>query len=151
MLHVCRGHDKDTTMATNAFIGSPKKPTAAELSAELGEKQALWDELLEGLASIGADGDEWSSFSRKAGWSLKVLQKQRVIVYLSPLHGGLRVSFALGDRAIAVVRKTKFPVKIVKIVEEAKRYAEGTAVRVEVTSRSDITAVLKLATIKMEN
>jgi hypothetical protein len=138
-------------MATNAFIGNPKKPTAAELSAELGDKQALWDDLSQGLADMGADGHEWSSYSRKAGWSLKVLQKQRVIVYLSPLHNGMRASFALGDRAMEVVRRTKFPAKIVKIVEEARRYAEGTAVRVEVTSRSDVATVLKLATIKMEN
>ena len=133
-------------MATNAFIGKQKKPTA-----ELGEKQALWDDLLQGLAELGADGHEWSSYSRKAGWSLKVLHKQRVIVYLTPLHDGMRASFALGDRAIEIVRKTKFPSKVLKIVNEAKRYVEGTAVRVEVTSSFDVEAVVKLAAIKMAN
>jgi hypothetical protein len=113
-------------MATDLFIG---KPRAAELSAELGQKQALWYE--PGTGRTGRGSDEWNSYSPKAGWSLKVLHKQSVIVYLTPLRGGMRASFALGDRAIGVVRKTKLPAKILKIVDEAKRYAERTAVRVE--------------------
>jgi hypothetical protein len=62
-----------------------------------------------------------------------------------------KTSFALSDRAIEVVRKTKFSSKILKIVNEAKRYVEGTAVRVEVTSSSDVEAVVKFAAIKMAN
>jgi len=138
-------------MATNAFIGKITKPSESELKAELGAARADWDRLLDGLATLGADTREWSSYSRKAGWSLKVLQKKRVIVYLSPLHGGFRASFALGDRAVEVIRKAKLPPKILGIVQEARRYVEGTAVRIEVTSRSDVDSVLKIASIKIAN
>jgi hypothetical protein len=138
-------------MGTNAFIGKPERPTAAELGKELGKKQALWDDLIEGLSELGADGQQWSSYSRKAGWALKILHRRRVIVYLSPLHEGLRVSFALGDRAVEAVRQSKLPTKILKIVDEARRYAEGTAVRINVNSASDVAAVMKLAAIKLEN
>jgi hypothetical protein len=61
------------------------------------------------------------------------------------------VSFALGDKAVAAAKKSKLPSNILKIIAEAKRYAEGTAVRVEVHGEGDIESVKTLARIKMEN
>ena len=138
-------------MGMNAFAGNAIQPSDADLSAELGAKLALWDELLEKLRALGIEGREWSSYSRKSGWALKVLRKKRVIVYLNPTHGGFRVSFALGDRAVEQAIATKFPEKVLKLIREARRYAEGTAVRLEVKSHADLATILKLATIKMEN
>ncbi len=136
-------------MATNAFIGHVTKPTLAELTAELGAKQPLWDDLLAELERLGVADQEWSSYSPQAGWAVKVLRKGRVIVYLSPQHGGFLASFALGEKAVASAKNSKFPPKILKIISEAKKYAEGTAVRVQVASRSDVAAVAKLAAIKL--
>ncbi len=136
-------------MTTNAFIGHATKPNESELAAELGAKKPLWDELLAELERLGVSDHEWNSYSPKAGWALKVLRNGRVIVYLSPLHGGFMASFALGDKAVASAKKSRLPPKILKIISEAKRYAEGTAVRVEVGSRADISAIAKLAAIKL--
>ena len=68
-------------MTPNAFIGRTKPPTDEELSAELGVVRALWDEL---LADLALPVQEWNSYSPKAGWSLKLKQGKRTIVYLSP-------------------------------------------------------------------
>jgi uncharacterized protein DUF3788 len=83
--------------ATNAFIGSPKRPTESELSAALGAGKALWDELVDGLARETKLTREWNSYSKKAGWSLRLKRGDRNIVYLSPFRGCFRASFALGD------------------------------------------------------
>jgi hypothetical protein len=40
---------------------------------------------------------------------------------------------------------------VLEIIANAKRYAEGTAVRVDVKSAEDVDAVIKLAKIKAEN
>jgi hypothetical protein len=138
-------------MAANAFAGSDTQPSDGDLSSALGSKRALWDELLEKLSALGIDGREWSSYSRKSGWALKVLRKQRVIVYLNPMHGGFRASFALGDRAVEQALASKFPLRVLKVIREARRYAEGTAVRLEVNSHADVAIIVKLAMIKMEN
>jgi hypothetical protein len=84
----------------NAFIGKPKRPTEAELSAELGASKALWDELVADLAAEHKLTQEWNSYSKKAGWSLRLKLRDRNIVYLSPLRGSFRASFALGDKAV---------------------------------------------------
>ena len=138
-------------MATNAFIGRANKPSAAEVNAELGAKKPLWDELLDELERLGVMDQEWSSYSTKAGWSLKVSRQGRVIVYLSPIQGGFRVAFALGDRAVTAARSGKLPPKILKVIADSKRYAEGTAVRFEVRSRAEVVAAANLAAIKLAN
>ncbi|MBZ5706923.1 MAG: DUF3788 domain-containing protein [Acidobacteriia bacterium] len=143
---------EELVMLANAFVDKPKKPTDAELTAALGPAKALWDQLLAGLAERCNAGDrEWSSYSRKAGWSLRVKHKQRVILYLSPCRGCFRASFALGDKAVQAARQSGLPASVVKIIDQAKRYAEGTAVRIEVKAAKDIAVVERLAAVKLEN
>ena len=77
--------------------------------------------------------------------------KQRVIVYLSPCRGCFRASFALGDKAVRAARQSGLPAGAVKIIDQAKRYAEGTAVRIEVKAAEDLAVVEKLAAIKLAN
>jgi hypothetical protein len=138
-------------MLLNAFIGKAKKPTDGELAAELGPARALWDQLVAGLANDGVDIQEWNSYSRKAGWSLRLKHKDRNIVYLSPSRGCFMASFALGDKAMKAARQTGLPQKVIKIIDQAKRYAEGMAIRIDVKGPEDVAVVKKLAAAKLEN
>jgi hypothetical protein len=135
-------------MSPNAFIGRTKPPTDEELSTELGAARALWDELLTELA---LPIQEWNSYSPKAGWSLKLKLKKRTIVYLAPCHGSFRVAFVLGDKAMEAARQVKLPKAVLKIIDEAPHYPEGTGVRLEIAARKDLAAVKKLAEVKLAN
>ena len=139
-------------MLPNAFIGKLEKPTDTDLTEALGPAKALWDELLATLANeYKIDIQEWNSHSRKAGWSLRLIREKRAILYLSPCRGCFFVSFALGDRAVEAARRSKMPPHVIKIINEAKRYAEGTAVRIEMKKPKDSDIVKRLAAIKMDN
>ncbi|HET9305640.1 MAG TPA: DUF3788 family protein [Candidatus Sulfotelmatobacter sp.] len=135
----------------NAFAGQKNPPTQAELALALGESQSLWQELVSTLKQEFQLTEEWGSSSVKAGWSLRLQSKKRNIVYLAPGKGSFPASFALGDRAIAAARQSELPARMLKIIAEAKRYAEGTAVRMEVQKPEDVAAVKILAKIKLEN
>jgi len=137
-------------MLPNAFIDKPKKPTAAELTAALGPARALWDQLLAGLADEhNLIVQEWNSYSRKAGWSLRLKLKDRNILYLSPCEGCFSVSFALGDKAVQAARQSGLPQSVIKMINEARRYAEGTGIRIEMKKPKDIDIVKQLAAIKL--
>lgn len=137
----------------NAFIGKPEMPTDDDLAAELGRPaKALWDGLLAGLAEQrNIVSREWHSYSIKAGWSLRVKRDKRTILYLSPCRGCFRASFALGGKAVEAARGSGLPKRVIRIIDGAKRYAEGTAVRIDVNGPADIAVVLKLAAIKLAN
>src|ERR1039458_434924 len=111
-------------MLPNAFIDKLKKPTAAELTAALGPAKALWDQLLVGLADEhNLTVQEWNSYSRKAGWSLRLKLKDRNILYLTSCRGSFFVSFALGDKAVEAARQSRLPQSVIKTINDAKRYA----------------------------
>lgn len=139
-------------MLPNAFIGKVKKPSESELAAELGSGKKLWDELVAIMEKeLGLDIHEWNSYSPKAGWALRLKRKERNIVYLSPHRACFTASFALGEKALRAAREQGLPAAALKILKEAKRYAEGTAVRITVKTPADIDVVKKLATAKLEN
>ena len=135
---------------TNAFAGKPRKPTESELASELGDSKALWDELVADLAKEHKLAREWNSYSKKAGWALRLKRGDRNIVYLAPFHGCFRASFALGDKAVQAARQSGLQ-RIVKLIDAAKRYAEGTAVRIDVQGHDDVATVKKLAAIKLDH
>ena len=135
-------------MEPNAFIGKKTKPTDADVSKALGPAKALWDQVIEDLKK-DCPTKEWNSYSVKVGWSLKLKKKDRTILYLGPLAGGFRVAFVLGDKAVKAARESGLPKAMIKLIDEAKKYAEGTAVRFNVTSDEDVEAVKKLAAIKL--
>ncbi len=137
-------------MEPNAFIGRKTKPTDADVSKVLGSSKALWDQVIDELKKE-CPTKEWNSYSLKAGWSLKLKKKDRTILYLAPFAGGFHVSFALGDKAVKSARESQLPKSMLKLIAEARKYAEGTAVRFNVTNEADVGAVKTLAAIKIAN
>jgi hypothetical protein len=143
---------KGKAMLPNAFAGQAKRPTEKELASALGQADVLWKDLVTDLKrDLKLDGEEWNTYSVKSGWSLRLKLKKRNIVYLGPRAGCFLASFVLGDKAVAVARKSKLPPRILKLIDEAKSYPEGTAVRIEVHQPGDASVVKMLAKIKVEN
>jgi len=139
-------------MIENAFIGKLTQPTPKELAARLGGSKELWNQLVsEIVRECGITDKEWNCYSPKAGWSLRLKQKKRNIIYLAPCNGCFRIALILGDKAMKVAKAAKFPDKFAKLIAEAPRYPEGSAIRLEVTSAGDIAFVTQLAKVKVEN
>lgn len=139
-------------MVANAFVGAMKAPHEKEVAAILGPGKELWDDLLQRLrGDCRTDAEEWGSSSKKLGWSLRVKRKERIVVYLAPQVGYFIASFALGEKAVEVARASRLPPKVMNVIEEAKRYAEGRAVRLDVRSASDLEGVLRVAKVKIAN
>jgi hypothetical protein len=103
------------------------------------------------LAEQGVVEQEWKSSSPKYGWSLLLKLKKRTIVYLSPCAGCFRASFVLGDRAVAAARQSDLAKSTLKLLDKAPHYAEGTGLRLMVKDPKDLTAIRKLALIKLAN
>jgi hypothetical protein len=139
-------------MLPNAFIGKSKKPTTSELTEAIGASKVFWDELVaKATKELEIDNSEWNSYSPKAGWALRLKHKKRNMLYLSPFPGSFCVTFILGDKAIKAARAAGLPARAIKLIDEAKRYPEGTAIRIEVKKAKDLELIVQLATFKMEN
>ena len=136
----------------NAFINHAAQPTTEELVTALGPTAAIWNKLVGCLADeYGLTVHEWNSYSLKAGWSMRLKLKKRNILYMSPCKDYFRVAFILGDKAVKATRQIKLPQRIVKVIDDAPHYPEGTGVRLIVKRMSDLPAICKLAAIKLAN
>lgn len=109
----------------NAFAGHATLPTMEEVETALGPSAPLWHEFVEWVHQHGAAGEEWKCTSLKHGWSLRLQQKKRNIVYLSECAGCIRVAFLLSDRAIEAARTARLPKRVLEELERAPRYPEG--------------------------
>jgi len=135
----------------NAFIGRKTQPSAKDLAAALGGSLDAWKELIRWLTGKGISTKEWHSISPKYGWALRPKLKSRTILYMSPCAGCFRVSFILGDRAVAAANASDLPKALLKELAAARRYAEGTGIRLLVKSTEDLASIRTLVDIKLQN
>ena len=141
-----------TDMPPNAFIGRSEKPTAADLDNALGAARPIWDGLITDLAAQHeVTIQEWSSYSPKHGWALRLKRGKRTILWLGPAMGCFTVAIILGGRAMVAARQSKLSAAALRALDEAPKYPEGTGVRLVIKGPKDIPTVKKLATVKLEN
>jgi hypothetical protein len=139
-------------MALSAFHDKSKLPRDDDLAAMLGSTFAFWNELKNLIALRFASlSIEWVFTSEKRGWGLRLKREKRAVLYMTPCKGYFLVSFALGEKAVKAAHESDLPISVLKTIDDAKKYAEGRGVRLEVRSAEDIRNVEKLAVIKMSN
>ena len=128
------------------------EPTDADLARVLGRVKSHWDKLVAHVRAVNAGGTaEWKFYSAKYGWTFVVREKRRNLLYMKPAEKRFTASFAFGDKAVDAAEQSDLPEHIVKPIRQSPKYPEGRAVRVEVTSATDVTIAKKLLAIKMAN
>jgi hypothetical protein len=118
----------------------------------LGASAEAWKQLVRDLATdYGVDVQEWKASSAKYGWSLKLRKKKRTIVHLSPGRECFLAGLVLGDQAVKTARESKLAKGVVKMIDKAPRYPEGTGLRIVVKGLKDLGAIRKLVEVKLAN
>ena len=139
-------------MALSALDAKPHPPTEEELVAMLGSAYAHWKDLKKRIASqftplsIG-----WGFSSKATGWGLRLKQEKRAVLYMTPCKGYFLASFALGEKAVKAAKTNGLPASVQSVIDNARKYAEGRGVRLEVRNARDVQNIEKLAQIKMAN
>lgn len=135
----------------NAFIGRKTPPSSKDVVAKLGPSATAWRELIQWLEEQGIECKEWKSISPRYGWSFRPALRTRTVLYLGPCDGCFRASFVLGDKAVAAARASDLPKTVLNEIAQARRYAEGTGIRLMVHRPEDLAAIRKLVEIKLKN
>jgi hypothetical protein len=139
-------------LVPNAFIGRAERPTDADLAGALGATKPLWDGLIADMADRhGVAVQEWKCSSPKTGWALLLKRAKRTILWMAPCQGSFRVSLILGGRAVLAARQSGPSARLLKIIDQAPKYPEGTGLRLQIKGPRDMAAVRKLAVAKLEN
>lgn len=138
-------------MALSSFDDKNSPPTKTGLETALGRSYQHWTGLIAWLdGHLGPIKETWQFSGIKWGWNLKIQQRKRAILYLTPQEKSFLVGFALGEKAVKAAVEAGLPDETLEIINEAPRYAEGRGVRLPVRNKAQVEAVKLVAKAKME-
>ena len=127
-------------------------PTETELALVLGDSFSYWLQLVEFTKSNYSDSIlEWNYSSAKFGWSFRVKDSKRVIIYLLPRNGFFKVAFVFGRKAIDSVNNSSISSFIIEELNYAKPQAEGKGIRIDIRNSCLINDIKQLILIKLSN
>ena len=134
----------------SVFTDSTLSPTTSKLKEALGSTYPLWEEISDYTLKVtkGLVG-EWKFSGPKFGWSFRISDKRRVIIYLLPRDQYFKVAFVFGQKATDRILEGKFDEEIKAELQAAKVYAEGRGIRIAVRDNSITIDIQELITTKI--
>ena len=137
-------------METSIFLNKDSIPSTIELTNALGDTYHLWH-FIEEYVHIQYPKSivEWNC--TKNGWSFRIKDKKRTIIYLLPREKYFKVAFVFGQKAADVIMKSEIAAEIKKELDAARVYAEGRGIRIDIKNDQIVNDVKKLITIKLGN
>ncbi|MEO8514754.1 MAG: DUF3788 domain-containing protein [Ignavibacteria bacterium] len=136
----------------SVFNERKSMPDARDLDNSLGKSHELWNELIEYVHSVynGAK-DEWNYPGEKYGWSFRIKDTRRVIIYLLPRSNFFKAALVFGEKAYEEIMKSTVGKEIKEELSEARVYGEGRGIRIDVRNKSILNEIKSLIDIKLEN
>ena len=139
-------------MDTSIFTDKARIPDHLMLIDALGDLYPVWMEIRDYVFNkYPSATEEWNFPGQKYGWSFRIKDKKRAIIYLLPRDKYFMVAFVFGEKATIEALASGIESEIITIIESARVYAEGRGFRIEVRNSYTIQDVRKLIDIKMSN
>ncbi len=139
-------------MSVSVFDDKAVKPDEKTLLKAIGNTAGHWQKIKSNLKNeYGELVEDWKYYGQKTGWLLKVLRKKRNLFFCIPLKGSFRIAFVFGEKAVSAVQSSDLPEAINLELRNARKYAEGRGLRIDVESAKDVENIRKLVEIKVKN
>jgi hypothetical protein len=137
-------------MDISIFTDKAQKPDIADLMQPLAETYPLWMKIREFVLEKYPTGlEEWNFPGAKYGWSFRIKDKKRAIVYFLPRDGFFKVAFVFGSKAMNKILASDISETIKTDLQNARVYVEGRGIQIEVIDDSNLTDIKKLIEIKL--
>lgn len=121
-----------------------------DLKTALGKTYKLWQTIHDYVLVKYPNGIESQNCS-KYGWSFRIDDKKRAILYLLPRDKFFKAAFVFGQKATEIILQSKISISIKKELEVAKVYAEGRGIRIDIKDDLPVDDIKKLVDIKLAN
>jgi len=138
-------------MDISIFTDKLDVPNDVALRLELDNTYSIWKHIEKYVFEKQKNlSTEWSFPSPRYGWSYRIKDRKRVVVYLLPRKGFFMAAFNFGPKAYDEILKSDVADAIKMALSEANVYAEGRGIRIEVKNKENVHDILKLIDIKMK-
>ena len=100
---------------------------------------------------IGDTSEEWKFYGKKLGWTLKKFFKKRNLFFIGIYKGYFKIAFVFGERAAKNVFDSGIAAELKKELSEARKYAEGRGLSINVDNDGYLDDIKELIRIKVRN
>ncbi|MGA2171642.1 MAG: DUF3788 family protein [Sedimentisphaerales bacterium] len=139
-------------MALSLFDNKSKQPTKQMLVKALAKQYQLWTDIAEYVVKKYPKAtEEWKYPGVKYGWSFRLKDKKRNIIYMGPRQNHIMVAFVFGDKGFDAVQESSLPQSIKDELRNATKYVEGRGLRLQVRNKTDVANIKTLVDIKLAN
>ena len=137
-------------MDTSIFMDKKNLPTDHDLEGALAGTHDVWKsiEVYVHLKYTGAK-DEWGYSGDKYGWSFRIKDKKRAIVYLLPRDRYFKAAFIFGQKATDRIMSSPVSEAIKEKLAAARVYAEGRGIRIDIRNEGLVPDIKELIDIKL--
>jgi len=137
---------------TSVFTDKEIKPDNLQLQKNLGSTYSYWNLISGSVHQLDPNTiGEWHYSGSKFGWHFRIKNKKRVVVYLLPRKGFFKTAFVFGKKATGIILNSNVNQDIKTQLRNAKDYAEGRGIRIDVTDDSMIRDLNVLIKIKISD
>ena len=137
-------------MDQSIFMNKAIIPDDKDVQVELGETYALWKEIMDFVVlKYPKAAKEWSYPGSKYGWSFRMKDRKRVIIYLLPRERYFIAAFVFGQMAYDLIIESPISDYIKNELSAARVYAEGRGIRIDVKTITALDDIKKLVEIKL--
>lgn len=132
------------------FTDKHKTPGEEDLKSALGNTYLIWKQFQKFTKEqYPSATEEWNFAGEKFGWSFRIKDKKRIILYLLPRDKFFKTAFVFGQKAMDRILETDLPAFIKEELSAAKVYAEGRGIRIDIKDNSNTVAIMELIKIKI--
>ena len=137
-------------MDISFFIDKTNKPEQKDLIKALGRTFKTWEDIINLVYLKNPNAiSEWNFPGQKYGWSYKIKDMKRAIIYLLPRDKKFMAAFNFGQKAFEKIMDSNISEAIKHSIESAKVYAEGRGIRIEIKNRKQLKDISQLIDIKL--
>jgi hypothetical protein len=138
-------------MEHSIFMDKSSAPSDSDLKNVLGKDHELWMKIRDRVLQRYPGGiEEWNFPGKKYGWSFRIKDKKRAIIYLLPQEGSFMVAFVFGQKAFNSILESMVSDQIKSDLSSARVYAEGRGIRIPVPDNHSLQDIYTLIDIKLE-
>jgi hypothetical protein len=137
-------------MAASIYHDKLHEPNDKMLSTDLGETKQYFDQI--GIFIKNKYGNlrsEWKFYNQKSGWILKMFNNKRNVMFIVPCEKYFRTAFTFGEKATLAIHESEISDNVKRDLSEAKKYAEGRTIQIEIRNAADLDMIMKLIRIKL--
>ena len=125
-------------------------PGNDDLIISLGDTYDLWQTIMQYVhLKYPKSLDEWNYSGDKYGWSFRMKDKKRAIIYFLPRDKYFKLAFVFGQKATDLIMQSKIANALKVELDSAKVYAEGRGIRIDIKNKKIINDIKKLIDIKL--